>query len=1114
MSGISLPVGSHLDESQARRTTKQAEDYFSTAGRQAGDAFSRNVNEGLGRVDTGKAAIKAAELQRAYDKAADAAGKLRVEEAKLAAVNAASNSTNSQKIAAVERVEKARRAESRAVRELTNDLRNLEQASGSLSVMGSAASTASTGMSSLAKSAASFGAVGLATTATVGADALVNLTGIALSAAQSLWALPAGLGAAAAGVGTLTLATHGFADVVTSVGDPKKFAEGIQALAPSAQQAALEIQAMMPELKKLQSAAQEALFSGSAPALRQVSDQYLPMVTQLTTGISKAFDNAWRGISAELMTTGMQSDITRFVDNTVSAFDKLSGVTGPLTHALGDLVAVGSDFLPGLASGATNAAQAFADFINNAKQSGQLSEWIHEGFDTVEQLGKVIWNAGDAIIQLAGRGTEYLPGLANDFKRLADDVDGLASGLSVVVNTISLINKGMSGDPTFFTDVKDYLTGAQSFTGHRPSHTDAGPATTQAPQVFGPAYPNLPRLTGPTPAGTLAPNDLGDLLGGASSAPPATADYKSWYGQNPWQPDRAVPPAPPATGHGGGGTRQPLPTVPYGNQDPMGLLQGSAATASLYGAAGTVLDNQQKVAQAQSDLNTLEKANVRDEDAIVAKRNELARAQREEHESELRLNEAKQQAVQKTLKGMQATQGDLQQLGVQIDKDFGISKGFGGIVENAVKALGNILAAPFLQALGFVAKANPNEGSGLIGIGAANGLFGPQYTPGVIAASQGPGTTAMLPQYTPEAMGGNVGAAIALAQSANGGKYGWGASDLAHGLADCSGAVSDLVEVLQKGGATPGRLFDTESFPGYAASHGWQRGTMAGALNVGVSHGGPGGGHMAATLPNGVNFESGGSHGDIAYGGPAAGAGDKQFTEQWYLPTIAGPVAPSSIPSPTSSGNILPPLTNPDTSGLSFPGQPLASGGAPLHPGIGPANAIPGVTPLGQVTPTVGGGVPYPTQGGNSGNILGGMPMDGIMAAASGLDMMFPGAGSLAKIGTQVINRTIGYAAQNAGILASGIGEFFSVGDNPKGSIGAGWAGKLAGGIAGAGMALPNIAGQKAPEQKQGNGQQGGGNTYGDTNIMVQAREGASGQEHGEQVAAETSRMWAPAGRQ
>ncbi|BCI84404.1 hypothetical protein MTY66_60290 [Mycolicibacterium sp. TY66] len=585
----------------------------------------------------------------------------------------------------------------------------------------------------------------------------------------------------------------------------------------------------------------------------------------------------------------------------------------------------------------------------------------------------------------------------------------------------------------------------------------------------------------------------------------------------------------------------PPPGVQHGPQSHMPTATDSAASTSLppapvlalqysntAGLPSSIANAQQSlderkhdVAEKQARVAQLEQLNAKEDDLTKA-RNDLTKAQQDQLKAEQSLTDARINATKQANKQLAGLSSDMEELGSQLDKDFGISKGLGGIVENMVKALGNIVAAPFLQALGFVAKANPNEGSGIVGMLAANGMFGQQYTPAAIAASQAPATMNMPPGANIAALSGNANAAIALAQSANGGSYGWGASDLANKLADCSGAVSDLVEVMQNGSANAGRLFNTEDFPAYAAAHGWQRGLMPGALNVGVSHGGPGGGHMAATLPNGVNFESGGSHGGIAYGGPAAGAGDKQFTEQWYLPTNAGPVVPTTgtpsyLPSPPSGGDILPPLTNPDTSRLSMPGAPPASGGAPLHPGIGPGNALPGVPPLGPVTPAVGPGTTYPSVGGNSGNIVGGMAMDGLMAAAGAADLMMPGAGAAAKIGIQVLNRTVGYAAQNAGILASGLGEFLTVGDNPKGSPGAGWLGKLAGGIAGAAPALPNLAGGKKPPgpMDQAGGQQGGTVDQSQTNhITVQSREGASGQEHGEQIAAETGRMYAPAGRQ
>lgn len=125
---------------------------------------------------------------------------------------------------------------------------------------------------------------------------------------------------------------------------------------------------------------------------------------------------------------------------------------------------------------------------------------------------------------------------------------------------------------------------------------------------------------------------------------------------------------------------------------------------------------------------------------------------------------------------------------------------------------------------------------------------------------------------------GSAEALIAFAQRSNGGKYA-AASDLVGGLADCSGAVSDLVEFLTKGKSTPARLFSTANEEQVLMSLGAVRGLVPGALQIGMNSG-----HTAATLPNGVNFESGGSGGGVVYGG-SVGAGDKQFTKTFSLPT-------------------------------------------------------------------------------------------------------------------------------------------------------------------------------------------------------------------------------------
>jgi hypothetical protein len=100
---------------------------------------------------------------------------------------------------------------------------------------------------------------------------------------------------------------------------------------------------------------------------------------------------------------------------------------------------------------------------------------------------------------------------------------------------------------------------------------------------------------------------------------------------------------------------------------------------------------------------------------------------------------------------------------------------------------------------------------------------------------------------------------------------------------DCSGMVSKLATAAL--GMEPSVQFSTVNEGDFLFSHGFKPG-MGGPndLNIGwYDHGGGNAGHTAATLPGGVNAESGGSVGSFALGGKV-GANDPQFTQHAFLP--------------------------------------------------------------------------------------------------------------------------------------------------------------------------------------------------------------------------------------
>ncbi|ASR84772.1 tape measure protein [Mycobacterium phage Hurricane] len=101
---------------------------------------------------------------------------------------------------------------------------------------------------------------------------------------------------------------------------------------------------------------------------------------------------------------------------------------------------------------------------------------------------------------------------------------------------------------------------------------------------------------------------------------------------------------------------------------------------------------------------------------------------------------------------------------------------------------------------------------------------------------------------------------------------------------DCSGAVSAVANYAT--GRDPfASRFATGTEGDELAKRGFKPGLgPSGSLNIGWYNGGPGGGHTAATMPDGTHFEMGGARGNGQYGGSAAGAESSEFTDHMHLP--------------------------------------------------------------------------------------------------------------------------------------------------------------------------------------------------------------------------------------
>lgn len=230
---------------------------------------------------------------------------------------------------------------------------------------------------------------------------------------------------------------------------------------------------------------------------------------------------------------------------------------------------------------------------------------------------------------------------------------------------------------------------------------------------------------------------------------------------------------------------------------------------------------------------------------------------------------------------------------------------------------------------------------------------------------------------------------------------------------------------------------------------------------------------------------------------PQPYTGDNPHTDHvhaWYKPGNAGniPVPGMGMPGldgvvPGGGGGFGVQAAGFGQGGGVGTGTGGGGGAADIHgwggspgPGGGPGPGLPGLP--GTSNPTRIGGVAQPQGKGSGGvgpgGLLTGAISSAISAAGMAGDAFAPGGGQAAAAAAQTLMqlavRGIQFGSQAVGIGVQGIGETLI----PAGSDLAAnsWFTKLAGGIAGAGLNLPNIAGKgddgsPTPEQVVGQGQ-------------------------------------------
>lgn len=273
---------------------------------------------------------------------------------------------------------------------------------------------------------------------------------VSLSGAAGL--LPAAAGAGAVAMVALKVGTSGFGQSLKDLGDPKKFAADLATLAPAARADAKEIAALRPQWDRLRKSVQQTLFADTAGQIRQLASEYLPVLRAQLGGVAGGFNIA-------AVSTGnwlKQGSQVRTVNTTMTflgnAVNSVTLALQPAVQIMLALVSAGSSRLPALASGFAAAAGRAAAFVQNAKDTGQLGQWIDAGLHALGQLRTILGNLIGIVAQVFGAFDDSgasaldtlvrLTGTLRTFLASAQGQQALHS-LAAVLGTVSQVVSGV-----------------------------------------------------------------------------------------------------------------------------------------------------------------------------------------------------------------------------------------------------------------------------------------------------------------------------------------------------------------------------------------------------------------------------------------------------------------------------------------------------------------------------------------------------------------------------------------------------------------------------------------------------------------------------------------------
>jgi hypothetical protein len=279
-------------------------------------------------------------------------------------------------------------------------------------------------LSGLSAVAAGLQVIGTAALGTV--NAVKQLSG-------ALLVVPGVIAAAGIAAGVAKLAFSGMGEAFKAAAlTGKDFEDKIKDMSPTMRSVARSAQSMYNEFKKLKDIAQITALTGFANDIRLIGNTYLPTLQRGISAVGTGINRVKDGFRDFLLQPATIKDVNDAFQNTRTVLDNLSRAVWPFMAALRDVASVSLEVFTGISNGAGQAAVRFANFVSEARRTGELKQFILDGIQGFKDLGSAISSASSALKTIfesfGASGDNALARLSKSAQSFEDSMKGSASG--------------------------------------------------------------------------------------------------------------------------------------------------------------------------------------------------------------------------------------------------------------------------------------------------------------------------------------------------------------------------------------------------------------------------------------------------------------------------------------------------------------------------------------------------------------------------------------------------------------------------------------------------------------------------------------------------------------